>query len=133
MLKVLSNDSTEELELSGTPVELLALGQKLRSGEGESPLMQVSDPFPYSRSLLWIEIRRASGKIKIWCSGDGESLHVEGDLKSLSLFADNIEGFALEADRSDHLHVDYYPEHDYLDEGSGSLVVAISGDAMQVS
>jgi hypothetical protein len=132
MLKVLRGDSTGEFEMSGTPSDLLALGRKLRSGEGEIFLEKVRDPFPYSRSLLRIEVHRASGKIIISSSGDGEYLDVEGRLESLSLLADNIEGFAWEADRGDHLHVDYFPEHDYLAEGSGSLVVAIDGDAMQV-
>ncbi|MFD4524441.1 hypothetical protein ACFWP7_11095 [Streptomyces sp. NPDC058470] len=66
-------------------------------------------------------------------SGDGEALVVEGGPQSLSLLAENIESFALEADQSDHLHVDYFPQHDYLVEGSSSLVVAIDSDAIQAS
>ncbi|GAA2470548.1 hypothetical protein ACFPFX_12625 [Streptomyces mauvecolor] len=133
MLKVLCGDSAGELELSGTRSELLALSRKLRSGEGETLLSKVSNPFPYSRSLSRIAVCQASGKIMISSSGDGESLDVEGKLESLHLLADNIEGFALEADQDDHLHVDYFPEHDYLAEGSGSLVVAIDSDATQAS
>ncbi|MFE7455794.1 hypothetical protein [Streptomyces sp. NPDC057554] len=133
MLKVLRNDSTGELELSGTRSELLALGQKLRSGRGEIILAKFSNPFPYTRSLLRIEFQQATGKIRISSSEDGEALEVEGGPESLSLLAENIEGFALEADQDDHLHVDYFPEHDYLAEGSGSLVVAIGSDAIQAS
>ncbi|MEV0951837.1 hypothetical protein [Promicromonospora sp. NPDC050249] len=128
MLKVLRGDSTGELELSGTCVELLTLGRKLRSGRGVILLDKVSRPFPYTRSLLRIVIQQASGKIRVSSSGDGESLEVVGRLESLSLLAENIEGFALEADQGDHLHVDHFPEHDYLAEGSGSLVVAIDSD-----
>lgn len=91
----------------------------------------MSDSFPYSRSLLRIKVRQASGKVRISSSGGGASLDVEGRPESLSLVAENIEGFALEADQSDHLHVDYFPEHDYLAGGSGSLVVAIDSDAAQ--
>lgn len=131
MMKVLRDDSTEELELSGSRSELLTLGQKLRSGDGETLLAKVSDPFPYSRSLSRIEIRQASGRVRISSSGGGESLDVEGRLESLSLLAENIEAFALEADQGDHLHVDFFPEHDYLAGGSGSLVVAIDSDAAQ--
>ncbi|MFJ9379408.1 hypothetical protein [Streptomyces sp. NPDC101455] len=132
MMKVLRDDSTGELELSGSRSELLALGRKLRSGDGEILLAKASDPFPYSGSLLRIGVRQASGKVRISSSGDSGSLDVEGRLESLSLLAENIEGFALEADQGDHLHVDYFPEHDYLAGGSGSLVVAIDGDAVQV-
>jgi hypothetical protein len=58
-------------------------------------------------------------------SGDSESLDVRGGPEALALLADNIEGFASEGDVDDHLHVDHYPDHDYLAEGSGSVVVTI--------
>ncbi|MFE3551905.1 hypothetical protein ACFXN2_24950 [Streptomyces kronopolitis] len=130
-MKVLRDDSTEEFELSGSSSELLALGQKLRSGDGETLLEKVSDPFPYSRSLLRIDVRQANGKVRISSSGGGESLDVEGKLESLSILAENIEGFALEALQGHHLHVDYFPGHDYVAKGSASLVVAIGSDASQ--
>ncbi|MEU4384424.1 hypothetical protein [Promicromonospora sp. NPDC023805] len=133
MLKALHSDSTGEFELSGTCSELLALGRKLGSGRGEILLAKVSDPFPYARYLSRIEFQQASGKIRMSSSKDGETLEVAGRLESLSLLAENIEGFASEADQGDHLHVDYFPEHDYLAEGSGSLVVAIDSDAVQAS
>ncbi|WUV17759.1 hypothetical protein OG352_24475 [Streptomyces sp. NBC_01485] len=128
MVKVLRGDSTGELELSGTHSELLALGRELRSGQGEISLERVSDPFPYSRSLSWMTFQLVSGKILISSSGDSESLDIRGGPEALALLADNIEGFASDADGDDHLHVDYFPEHDYLAEGSGSVVVAIDGD-----
>jgi hypothetical protein len=133
VLKASHSDSTRELELSGTRSELLTLGRKLRSRRGEILLAKVSNPFPYTRSLSRIEIQLASGKIRVSPSGDGETLDVAGRLESLSLLAENIEGFALEADQDDHLHVDYFPEHDYLAEESGSLVVAIDSDVIQAS
>ncbi|WP_199744669.1 Imm32 family immunity protein [Actinomadura harenae] len=80
-----------------------------------------------------IDFRQASGKVGISSSGDGEVMEVQGGLDSLALLADNIEGFALEADQGDHLHVDHFPEHDYLAEGSDPLVVCIDGDAPKSS
>ena len=124
-MNVLRGDSTGELGLSGTRSELLARGRELRSVHWEIPLEKVSDPFPYSRLLSLITFRRASGKVMISSSGDRESLDVQGGPESLSLLADNIEGFASEADVDDHLHVDCCGDHDYLAEGSGSVVVAI--------
>ncbi|MFG2594561.1 hypothetical protein [Streptomyces sp. NPDC048462] len=128
MLKVLRGDSTGEMELSGPRSDLVALARELRSGQGEIRLEMVSNPSPYSRSLLRIKYRQASGKIKISSSGDSESLEIQGGLEPISLLAENIESFALEADQDDHLHVDYFPEHDYLASGSESLVVAIDSD-----
>ncbi len=124
-MQVLRGDSTGELELSGTRSELLALGRELRNGHGDLSLGEVSGPSPCSRSLSRMSVRRTSGKIMISSSGDSGSLDVQGGEEALALLADNIEGFASEADGDDHLHVDYYPDHDYLAEGSGSLVVAL--------
>ncbi|MCT9005385.1 Imm32 family immunity protein [Streptomyces rhizosphaerihabitans] len=130
-MKVLRGDPTGELELSGTRSELLSLGRELRSGHGEISLEMVSNPFPYSRSLSWMRFHLVSGKILISSSGDNETLDIQGGPEALALLADNIEGFASEADQGDHLHVDYFPEHDYLAEGSGSMVVVIDGGAVQ--
>ncbi|MFF3989186.1 hypothetical protein ACFY0B_31950 [Streptomyces sp. NPDC001797] len=132
-MKVLRGDSTGELELSGTRSELRSLGHQLRSGQGEILLEKVSDPFPYSRSLSRMTFRRGSGKITISSSGDSGSVDLQGGPESFALLAENIEGFAAEADPDDHLHVDYFPDHDYLAEGSGSVVVAIDGDVIPAS
>ncbi|MFE5036809.1 hypothetical protein [Streptomyces sp. NPDC056683] len=133
MVKVLRDDSTGELELSGTRSELRALGRQLRSGQGAVLLEKVSDPFPYSRSLSRMTFRQTSGKITISSSGDSGSVDLRGGPESFSLLADNIEGFAAGADQDDHLHVDYFPDHDYLAEGSGSVVVALDGDVIPTS
>ncbi|MFK4598258.1 Imm32 family immunity protein [Streptomyces pristinaespiralis] len=133
MLKVLREDSTRETELSGTRSELLALGQWLRSGQGEMSAATVANPYPYGRSLPRIGLRRADGKVRIAPSGDGESLEIQGGAQALALLADNVEGFALEADQDDHLHVDYFPDHDYLADGSDSLVIGMDADAPRSS
>ncbi|WP_435877932.1 Imm32 family immunity protein [Streptomyces kurssanovii] len=133
MLKVLREDATRETEISGTRSELLALGQLLRSGHGELPAATVPNPAPYGRSLSRIGLLRADGKARVALSEDGESLEIQGDAESLALFADNLEGFALEADQDDHLHVEYFPEHDYLAEESQPLVFGMDSDAPQPS
>lgn len=127
MLKVLHGDATGEMELSGSCSDLLALGRDLRRGSGEILLESVENPSPYSRALTRIKIRQVVGKVKIAVSRGEDALEIEGEEDYLSLLAQNVEGFALEADRDDHLHVDYFPGHDYLVETSGSVVVAFDG------
>jgi hypothetical protein len=131
-LKVLRGDATGELELSGTRTELLALARELRSGGGATLLAKDPDPFPYTRSLARIVVHQVGGKVRVSSAGDSESLDFAGGPEWLSHLAENIEVFAADAHDDEHLHVDYYPEHDYLIEGSGSLVVAIDGDAAQM-
>jgi hypothetical protein len=54
---------------------------------------------------------------------------IKGDPESLGILADNIDDFASEADSGTHLHVEYYPGHYYLAEGSESLVISIARDS----
>ncbi|MFF4315016.1 hypothetical protein [Streptomyces sp. NPDC001507] len=58
---------------------------------------------------------------------------LRGGPEFFALLAGNIEGFAAAADQDDHLHVDYFPDHDCLAEGSGSVVVALDGDVIPTS
>jgi hypothetical protein len=132
MLKVLREDSTREIEISGTRSDLLALGRNLRSGQGAFRMSKVSNPFLYGRSLSRIEFRQSSGKVKPYAT-KSDDLEVQGGLEALALLADNIESFTLDADQDDHLHVDYFPEHNYLAEGSESLVVGIEDDTSKSS
>jgi hypothetical protein len=124
MLRVLRGDTTGELMLAGTPPELPALGQLLRSGTGEMNLSKVADPSPYDRSLSQIKCRKSERKLVITFRGDDNSLGVQGSLEFLIFFAEIIEDWA-EADPSDHLHVDYWADHDYLDRESQFLVIKV--------
>lgn len=126
MMQVLRLDSTEEMELSGTRSELLALARSLRNDRGRHDLHGDPAPFPYSRSLSEIEVREISGGA-VNISWDGSSLKIRGGRSALDLLADNIGSFASEAADSDHLHIEYFPGHFYLSPESESLVLAISG------
>ena len=129
MLSLLRSDSTGEMKISGTRVQLRELARRLRSeGEGTVTLYSVSDPSPYSRSLEIIEFCRRSGKVCISLVQDKSSLMIKGDTESLDVFADNIDEFASKADSGTHLHIEYYPGHYYLAEGSESLVITITDD-----
>lgn len=129
MLKILRQDATGETELTGTRSELLALGHRLRGGAGEMPAVTGVDPSPYDRALPRIAFRLADGKAVIAPSEDGTALVVRGGTESLALLAANIEGFAGDADLDDHLHVDWFPDHDCLAEGSDPLVVGLAAEA----
>ncbi|MFF4594457.1 hypothetical protein [Amycolatopsis sp. NPDC001319] len=122
-LKVLRDDTFGEMSISGTRSDLLALCRELRSGRAEMRASKAADPRPYDRSLSRIEFRPASGKVHISSLEDGESMEIRGGLEFLAFLAEVIEGFALEADQDDHLHVDYFPGHYYLVEESDSLVI----------
>ena len=120
-------ETTGEVEVSGTRAGLLALAGVLRSG-GDLALAPVADPAPYDRALVRLGVRlRRAGRVRV--SVDGGVLVVEGGPEAIAVLAENVEGFAAEADDPrHHLHIEYFPGHFYLAEGSAPLVLARDGD-----
>ncbi|MFE4696366.1 hypothetical protein ACFRIC_04675 [Streptomyces sp. NPDC056738] len=123
MLQVLYSGGTREIELSGARPELLALGHLLRGKAGSCDLSENRHPFPYERSLSEIAFREDPEGDTASIVAEDEILRIRGGRKALDLLADNIEGFASEADASDHCHVDS-PTYDYIAPESDPLVIA---------
>ncbi|MEU9137805.1 hypothetical protein AB0D33_17875 [Streptomyces sp. NPDC048404] len=123
MLQVLYSGETRELALSGARPELLALGHLLRGKAGSCDLSENRHPFPYERSLSEIAFREDPESDTASIVAEDEILRIQGGRKALDLLADNLEGFASEADASDHWHVDS-PTYDYIAPESDPLVIA---------
>ena len=123
-MRVLRADDTGELELSGTPAELLQLAQTLRSGAGLWRLDTTIDPAPYSRALGSLESVEAAGELAV--SADLASLRLAGDRDARDALAATVTGFAEEGDLSAHLHIEYLPGHAYLSPRSEPLVIALA-------
>ncbi|MFD0268543.1 hypothetical protein ACFVGY_18515 [Streptomyces sp. NPDC127106] len=123
MLQVLYSGESKELELSGTRRELLALGQLLRGKAGSCDLSENRHPFPYERSLSEIAFQEDSEHDTASIVTEDQVLRIQGGREALDLLAGNIEGFASEADASDHRHVDS-PTYDYIAPESDPLVIA---------
>lgn len=123
MLQVLYSGKTRELELSGTRPGLLALGQLLRGKAGRRGLSESRHPFPYERSLSEIAFREDPERDAVSIVTDGQILRIQGGREALDLLADNVEGFASEADASHHCHVES-PAYDYIAPESDPLVIA---------
>jgi hypothetical protein len=100
--------ATGELEVSGSRAGLLALAGVLRSG-GDLALAPAADPAPYDRALTRLRVRiREAGKVRV--SVDGGVLLAEGGAESIAVLAENVEGFAAEADDPcHHLHIEHFP------------------------
>jgi hypothetical protein len=126
-MQVLRSDATRELELRGTVAELTDLAGLLVSGSGSVDLDHVDDPSPYSRSLSGVNVVRASGPVVITCAAGSDEMEIRGGSSQLDLLAANVQGFADEGDAASHLHIDYFPGHDYLNESSEPLVIGLTG------
>lgn len=123
MLQVLYSGETRELEVSGTRQGLLVFGQLLRGKAGSCDLSENQRPFPYERSLSEITFQEDPERGAVSIVTEAQILKIQGGREALDLLADNIEGFASEADASDHCHVDS-PTYDYIAPESDPLVIA---------
>ncbi|MGY3847381.1 Imm32 family immunity protein [Streptomyces hydrogenans] len=123
MLQVLYSRDTRELELSGTREGLLAFGQLLRGKAGSCDLSENQRPFPYESSLSGIVFREDPERAGVSIVAEAQILRIQGGREALDLLADSLEGFASEADASDHCHVDS-PTYDYIAPESDPLVIA---------
>ncbi|MGA5816510.1 Imm32 family immunity protein [Kitasatospora sp. NPDC094028] len=126
MLQVLYSRATRELELSGTRPALLAFGTLLREDAGSCELSESRQPEPYDGSLARIVFRAEPGHGGVAIVAEGEVLRIAGGREALDLLAENIEGFADEAEASDHCHVEFQT-YDYIAEESDPLVIAFLG------
>jgi hypothetical protein len=124
---VLRHGPTRDTELRGTPAELTHLANLLISGFGSVDLDNVDDPSPYGRSLSRINVVQTSGPVAMTCAAGSDELDIRGGSPQLNVLAANVQGFADERDATSHLHIDYFPGHDYLDGSSEPLVIGLTG------
>jgi hypothetical protein len=70
-----------------------------------------------------VEAREGTGPgVSIAVDLERQILVISGDPAARALLADNLRGMA-EMEDGGHLHVDYFPNHPFLAEGSVPLVV----------
>lgn len=122
MLQVLYSGKTRELELSGTRQGLTAFGQLLRGKAGTCDLSESQHPYPYDGSLTRIVFAEDPEQASVSIVTEAQTLRIRGGREALDVLADNLAGFASEADASHHRHIDY-PTYDYISPESDPLVI----------
>ncbi len=115
---------TGELKLSAGRRELLALAGAAEAGSGYFSLAADADVAPYDVALSDLELESVDRPtVRVAVDGSGKRLLITGDASSLGVFAQNLRGLAGTPNTVDHLHIEYYPEHFYLDSESLPIVV----------
>jgi hypothetical protein len=109
-----------EVDLMASAEELGRLAGAVADGEG----LLSSTASPGSNDLVGVEVSKTSGPgVLIHLDPERQILVISGDSAGRGVLADNLLGMAA-AEGGGHLHVDYFPGHFYLAEGSLSLVVS---------
>ncbi|KOV17659.1 hypothetical protein ADK60_27225 [Streptomyces sp. XY431] len=89
--------------------------------EGEGLLS--STPSAGSDALAGIEVKKTAGPgVLVHLDSERQVLVISGDSAGRTVLAENLRGMA-SAEDGGHLHIDYFPGHFYLAEGSLPLVV----------
>jgi len=108
-----------EVDLTASAEDLNRLADAVAEGEG----LLSSAPLPGNDALAGIEVKKTAGPgVLVHLDSERQVLVISGDTAGRVVLADNLRGMA-SAEDGGHLHIDYFPGHFYLAEGSLPLVV----------
>ncbi|KJY28083.1 hypothetical protein [Streptomyces sp. NRRL S-495] len=108
-----------EVDLTASAEELNRLAAAVAEGEG----LLSSTPSAGSDALTGIEVKKTAGPgVLVRLDSERQVLVISGDSAGRTVLAENLRGIA-SAEDGGHLHIDYFPGHFYLAEGSLPLVV----------
>lgn len=118
-MRLICDPLFSEVDLLASAEELSRLAGAVANGEG----LLSSTASPDSNTLAGVEVRKSSGPgVLIRLDAERRILVISGDYAGRAVLADNLLSMA-SAEDGGHLHVDYFPGHFYLAEGSLPLVV----------
>ena len=114
-------------EVSGDRAALKILAEVLRrheSGDTSEVALETGfDVASYEESMRGLVVRHDNGRVCI--VKDSDKVVINGSPHHLRLLAENIEAVADDGEVDQHLHIEYYPDHFFLDERSEPLVVEL--------
>ncbi|MFE0631319.1 hypothetical protein ACFW3D_30730 [Streptomyces sp. NPDC058864] len=107
-----------EVDLAASAEELAALAGAVTAGDGF-----VAATASAGDALQGVDVRTAAGPgVRIEVDTARRILVISGDPGAREILADDLNAMAA-AEDGGHLHVDHFPGHPYLVEGSAPLVV----------
>ena len=118
-MRLVSDPVFGEVDLTATAEELAALSLAVGEGDG---FIGATSPLD-GDTLAGIEVKKASGPgVLIELDATRQVLVISGDPGARAILAANLQTMAT-AEEGGHLHIDYFPDHAYLVEGSVPVVV----------
>ncbi|MFF3579785.1 Imm32 family immunity protein [Streptomyces mirabilis] len=118
-MRMVSDPGYTEVDLSASAEELTWLASAVARGEG----LLSSTPSPGGDALVGVEVLKSSGPgVLIRRDAERQILVISGDSAGRAVLAEDLRAMATYEDGG-HLHIDHFPGHFYLAEGSLPLVV----------
>lgn len=122
-MRLVSDPVYGEVDLTATAIELACVARAVAEGAGFISATSTSTSPDDGRILAGIEVSKALGSgVRIDLDRSRQVLVMSGDAEARAVLAENLRAMAA-AEDGGHLHIDYFPGHPYLLEGSLSLVV----------
>ncbi|KUO11876.1 Imm32 family immunity protein [Streptomyces sp. DSM 15324] len=118
-MRLVSDPAFGEVDLSASAEELTLLASAVARGEG----LLASTCGAETDGLAGVKVDKTAGPgVLIHRDAERQLLVISGDFAGRAVLAENLRAMATD-ERGGHLHIDYFPGHFYLAEGSVSLVV----------
>lgn len=112
-----------EIDLTATATELACLANAVAEGAGFISAAPAPESAFDGVTLVGIEVVKALGSgVRIDVDLPRRTVVISGDTEARAVLAENLRAMAT-AEDGGHLHIDYFPEHPYLLDGSVPLVV----------
>ncbi|MFJ1969402.1 hypothetical protein ACIO93_12110 [Streptomyces sp. NPDC087903] len=118
-MRVVADPVFGEVDVTASAEELSRLAGAVAAGEGWIRSTAPAD----GGTLAAIEVRTAPGSgVRTEVDASRHVLVISGGSGARAVLADNLRAMA-ETSEGGHLHIDHFPDHPYLVEGSVPLVV----------
>jgi hypothetical protein len=117
------SSNSQEIDISGTRIELLNLAAYFSKGEGILEGQKEGDPYPYKAFAGCLEINKVKDSLVNFRVVPGK-ITVLGDLQKLSIISENILDLVSGGGCGTHIHIEYFEDHPYLLAESIPVIVS---------
>lgn len=125
MIEVVRHNETGEVEISADPDGMVALAEAIRHAPAVVDAGEPESTWPYDEALRQIRTEVSDDAVLFVYEDATKSLRITGRQQGRDVLAENFADFAREGTPGEHWHVEWFPDHFYLGEGSAPVVVAL--------
>jgi hypothetical protein len=120
---------SKEICIVGSGDEFRMLASIIRQTRGKVMSNQTGSPVPYEMLLKAIVVESLPAHGVTFRVTTDNQLSIAGDKSKMVMLADSVQGIAEADDVEGHWHLEYLPDHLFLDPGSFPVVFEFSSSA----
>ncbi|XVQ08847.1 Imm32 family immunity protein [Spirillospora sp. CA-255316] len=120
-MKLMFHPPSTMVDVSSDRAGLARLASLVASGGGTLAAEEAASPYG-EIALTRAEVRTTDGLVLLAGDAETRTLTISGAPEHLSALAGILEDMAASTDGG-HVHIEHYPDHPYLGEGSAPMIV----------